>query len=166
MIEAIAALGITQGCSAEFPEYYCPFNDVTRAQMASFLARALDLGATTIDYFDDDDDNTHEDNINRIAEPPEITLGCGPPRTYCPDDFVTRAQMASFLARAFDLPASTTDWFTDDNGNLHEGAINSLADSGITLGCDARLYCPLDFVARDQMASFLGRALGLDPIEP
>jgi hypothetical protein len=39
-IEALAAAGITLGCTAT---QYCPNNSVTRAQMAAFLARALGL---------------------------------------------------------------------------------------------------------------------------
>ena len=74
--------------------------------------------------------------------------------------------MASFLARALDLPASETDWFTDDDGLSHESNINAVADAGITLGCGTGIYCPADLVPRDQMASFLARALGLDPIIP
>ena len=47
----------------------------------------------------------------------------------------------------------------------HEPAINAVAAAGITLGCGTRTYCPADSVTRAQMASFLGRALGLGPIE-
>ena len=43
----------------------------------------------------------------------EVTGGCAGGR-FCPDDLVTRDQMASFLVRAFDLPASATNAFTDD----------------------------------------------------
>ena len=41
-IDALAAAGITAGCSTE-PLRYCPDNPVTRAQMATFLTRALSL---------------------------------------------------------------------------------------------------------------------------
>jgi hypothetical protein len=41
-IEALAAAGITGGCSAS-PPLYCPDNPLTRGQMAVFLARALGL---------------------------------------------------------------------------------------------------------------------------
>ena len=88
-----------------------------------------------------------------------ITLGCGP-RLYCPDDLVTRGQMASFLARALGYPAVATDWFDDDDGTTHESNINRIADAGVTLGCVPGLYCPSDNVTREQMASFLTRALG------
>jgi hypothetical protein len=71
--------------------------------------------------------------------------------------------MATFLARALDLPASTADHFTDDNANKHESAINRVADAGITAGCDASRFCPDGVVTRAQMASFLVRALHLAP---
>jgi hypothetical protein len=153
-IEAIAAAGITQGCDAALM-LYCPADNVTRGQMATFLARALDLP----------DGTTHEDNINRIFEA-GITAGF-PDGTYQPDGFVRRDQMASFLSRGIeDLVPATMDYFTDDTGNTHEDNINVMAENGITLGCDTDLYCPADNVRRDQMASFLGRALGLDEIFP
>ena len=43
-INTLAAEGITAGCSTE-PLQYCPNKPVTRAQMATFLVRALDLSA-------------------------------------------------------------------------------------------------------------------------
>ncbi len=159
-IEAIAAVGVTGGCGYQI---YCPNDDVSRAQMASFLARALDLPASSVDYFGDDDGSPHEANINRVADA-GITLGCGN-NEYCPSDMVSRAQMGSFLARAFQLPATSVNYFDDDDGSLHEANINRVADAGITLGCGGRSYCPADNVGRDQMASFLGRGIPLDPIE-
>ena len=101
--------GITTGCSATS---FCPNGAVTRAQMATFLARAMDLPDATKDYFTDDETSHHEKNINKIAEA-GITLGCTP-TTFCPERQVTRAQLASFLARALDLPETATDYFTDD----------------------------------------------------
>lgn len=45
----------------------------------------------------------HHDDINRIAEA-GITVGCGgDPTRYCPGDFVTRGEMATFLARVAGL---------------------------------------------------------------
>jgi hypothetical protein len=92
----------------------------------------------------------------------QITLGCGGGQ-FCPGLPVTREQMASFLARALALPPSGTDHFDDDAGNAHEGNINALADSGITLGCAPRRFCPSAPVSREEMASFLVRALNLPP---
>jgi hypothetical protein len=91
-----------------------------------------------------------------------ITTGCAPD-LYCPSDSVTRGEMATFLTRAFDLPWTSQDFFTDDEGLAHEGAINRLAKSGITTGCSATRFCPERLVTRGQMATFLARALGLPP---
>ena len=90
----------------------------------------------------------------------EITLGCGSGR-FCPDTPVSRDQMASFLARALALPPSGTDAFSDDAGSVYESDINRLAASRITSGCADGRYCPGGLVTRQEMASFLARALRL-----
>ena len=72
--------------------------------MAAFLVRAFNLPPTAVDYFDDDNGSTFEDDINRLAAA-GITQGCNPPANtkFCPNDLVTRGQMASFLVRALGL---------------------------------------------------------------
>ncbi len=145
--------GITGGCTAT---RFCPSNSVTRGQMAAFLNRALGLPSTGTDFFDDDDGTLFERDINRLAAA-GITGGCAT-RRYCPNATVIREQMASFLTRAFGLPLTSTDFFTDDNTSIHEGSINRLAAAGITGGCAAGRYCPKSDVTREQMAAFLYRA--------
>jgi uncharacterized protein involved in high-affinity Fe2+ transport len=130
---------------------------VTRGQMASFLARALELPPGTKDYFTDDDGLTHEADINRLAES-GITGGCGD-GLFCRTASVSRAQMAAFLVRALDLPPSTTDYFSDDDDDTLESSINALAQAGLTGGCGNGKYCPDASVSREQMAAFLKRAL-------
>jgi spore germination protein YaaH len=152
-IDWLYTAGITSGCQ---PTLFCPNARVTRAQMAMFLDRALDLPDATTDYFDDDDGRTGEGSINALAKA-GITSGCGP-RRFCPSADVTRAQMAMFLDRALDLPSATTDYFDDDDGRTGESSINALALSGITGGCGERRFCPRSAVTREQMAAFLYRA--------
>ncbi len=145
---------ITFGCTAT---RFCPDGLVTRGQMASFLVRALDLPSTSTDYFTDDETNKHEANINRLRAA-GITFGCGP-TTFCPDGLVTRAQMASFMVRAFELPATATDYFTDDDTNRHEANINAIRAMGITLGCGGTNFCPNGRLTRGQLAAFLHRQM-------
>ena len=90
----------------------------------------------------------------------EIASGCTA-ELYCPTDPVTRGQMATFLDRALDLPGTTEDFFTDDEGSTHEIAINRVAAAGIASGCTDTTYCPNSPVTREQMASFLDRAFDL-----
>jgi glucose/arabinose dehydrogenase len=145
--------GITGGCGSG---KYCPKASVTRAQMAMFLDRAIGLDPTTTNFFTDDEGITGEASINRLAAS-GITGGCTP-TTYCPTNRVTREQMAMFLDRALDLPSTTTDFFTDDEGRTGENAINRMAAAGLTGGCSATQYCPTASVTREQMAAFLRRA--------
>lgn len=148
------ASGITAGCGND---RFCPKATVTREQMASFLARGLHLAASTRDFFADDESSSHEADINRLAAS-GTTGGCAPGR-FCPRASVTREQMASFLARALDLPAATRDHFSDDNASPHQADINRLAQAGVTGGCSATSFCPRSVVNREQMAAFLHRAL-------
>ncbi len=147
--------GISAGCGGGM---YCPNASVSRAQMAAFLARALDLPATNEDHFTDDDGHPLEVSINRVAQA-GIATGCATDR-YCPNAPVTRAQMASFLDRAFDFPDTGMDFFTDDTGLTHEPAINRLRAANVTGGCTPTTYCPQASTTRAQMAAFLHRAMG------
>ena len=146
--------GISTGCGGG---EYCPNDAVTRAEMAAFLSRALDLPATGEDFFNDDNGHPLEISINRVAAA-GIASGCAANR-YCPNSPVTRAQMASFLDRAFDFPATGNDYFSDDEGSTHEDAINRLRAANITGGCTATTYCPQASTTRAQMAAFLHRAM-------
>ena len=165
MIEAIVLANITSGCSSD-GRRYCPAAPVTRAQMATFLSRALDLPPADRDYFTDDDGNRHEDAINRVAA---AGIATGPGGgLFEPHAPVTRAQMATFLANGFELPAfDGTNRFQDVRGT-HAANINRVAAAGITTGCDSagKDYCPTPAVLRGQMASFLGRSLGLTAVVP
>jgi hypothetical protein len=103
--------------------------------------------------------------VERLAEL-EITTGYDD-GTYRPDTFVTRAEMAAFMTRAFvasgDVVAAT-GLFEDVPPNAwYDDFAETLYDQGITNGCfpDPLRYCPDDPVLRDQMASFVARALGL-----
>ena len=88
------------------------------------------------------------------------------PGRYEPAMAVSRQQMATFIAGMVlqsggTLPEPTRDHFPDDNGSVHEGAINRLAEAGVVRGRDAGRYDPLVPVTRAQMAAFLVRGYDL-----
>ena len=92
-----------------------------------------------------------------------ITGGCTTsPLNYCPENPVTRAQMAVFLEKALHgsnvVPPNIPATFTDTSGHWAEDWIEALKTDGITSGCGAGLYCPEDSVTRAQMAVFLLKA--------
>jgi hypothetical protein len=87
-----------------------------------------------------------------------IIEGCGGGR-FCPNEVIDRSEMAQVMQRALGVPASTRDFFTDDNGHAHEASINRLAASDITLGCTTTRFCVTGKVTRGQLASFVLRGL-------
>ncbi len=156
-IEIIAAVGITIGCNPSGTAF-CPGDPTTRGQMAAFLNRALNLPDTTQDFFADDNGSIFEEDINRLAAA-GITFGTSA-TTFSPHGPVTRGQMAAFVARAWALPSTSQDFFTDDNGSVHEADINRLAAAGVTKGTGPGTFEPFRAQQRDEMASFLARVLG------
>jgi hypothetical protein len=111
--------------------------------------------------FFDDEGSMYEADIDALLEA-GVVNGCNDKGdAFCPDDPVTRGQMAKLLVRALGLPPADTDYFSDDNDSVFEDAINSLAALGITKGCGDGLYCPDAVMNRAQVAAFINRALGL-----
>ena len=170
-IEAIAAAGITRGCNPPDNDLFCPDEPVSRGQMAAFLHRALPdlpvVGERVV--FVDSVDSVFAEDIAWLVSV-GVTRGCNPPKNdrFCPEESVTRGQMAAFLVRALGLSGGGA-WFTDTAGSVFAGDIAPGADARLTRGCNPPTndrFCPDDPVTREQMASFLSRALGLDPIEP
>jgi hypothetical protein len=177
-IRCMADEGLTEGTGASGGDSYAPRRDVTRAQMASFIARFIEryadreLPAGDADRFDDvDDDVVHADNIDKLAA---IGIVEGTARSdgdeFAPQDGITRAQMASMIRRSLSFlddgqvaplsapPASDEDVFDDVDGSVHEDNINALAGVGIVQGFPDGSYRPGDNVLRGQMASFVMRS--------
>ena len=162
-IDRLASLGITRGCNPPDNDHFCPNDPVTRGQMAAFLNRALELPAGSDGEFSDTAGSVFVADINTLAAA-DITRGCNPPANdrFCPNDPVTRGQMAAFLTRALQLDGNPDHGFSDVVGSPFESDIARIAGAGITRGCnppDNNRFCPNDPVTRAQMASFLVRAV-------
>jgi hypothetical protein len=156
---------ITSGCTATA---YCPMSLTTRGQAAVFIIRAmLGEGFTFPEppYFTDvPATHPYFKYIQKLREL-GITAGCTA-TTYCPDQVMTREQMAVFLVSgklsnlfgdAFTFPA--TAYFTDvPDTHAYFKYIQKLRELGITGGCAATTYCPDQVVTREQMAVFVVRA--------
>jgi len=117
--------------------------------------------STTAAFRDVSADNVHSANIG-LAAHHDIARGYAD-GTYRPATNVRRDQMASFIVRTLEaaghtLPAADHT-FTDIGGNTHEQAIGQLAAADIVLGRTPTDYAPARTVTRDQMASYLVRAL-------
>jgi hypothetical protein len=105
-IKQLAAEGITGGCGTGL---FCPEGVVTRAQMAVFLLRSKHgasysppaVGSGT--GFTDVSTSYWAAAWIKQLVAEGITAGCGG-GNYCPEAPVSRAQMAVFLVRTFNLP--------------------------------------------------------------
>ncbi len=168
-IEILDALDILHGTGCT-PGLLCPDEPVWRWEMAVWLVRALDgeepSGGSEWDFVDVYDRLWWAPHVDRLADL-GVTVGCSSePERFCPYDSVTRGQMATFLARAFDLDPAGTGEFVDIGGSVHARNIGALAAADITAGCATQpsRYCPAEPVTRGQMATFLARALGLVPL--
>lgn len=171
--EILYARGISSGCSGS-PLSFCPLNNVLRSEMAAFLVRAVH-GASFVPppptglFADVPVSYWAAPYIEQIfAE--SITAGCAAsPLRFCPDDNLTRAEMAVFLLRAkhgaaYVPPVATGTVFTDVPSTYWAASwIEQLAAEGITTGCASSpaRFCPEDSVRRDQMAAFLVRTFNL-----
>lgn len=169
-IEQITRLGITLGCNPPHNDRYCPSGEVSRAQMVAFLFRALgesggssDVGQTASEFSDVSDDAWYRPYLRRLVD-----LGVVEgyeDGTFRPHQPITRLDMAVWLVRTFPTvsPAPVPVGVFDDvpADAEHASAVEGVLAAGITRGCsvEPRLYCPSKPVFRDQMASFLVRAL-------
>lgn len=160
-IERLAADGIVRGCTTK---RFCPSDRLTRAQLAAILTRALELPEAPSNAFDDvPRDHVHAGAIG-AAHRAGIVLGND--GHFRPGSTVTRGQVASMIARAYDLPDAPqeADVFGDITGSVHADAIGALVAARVTSGCGAGRFCPGDGTTRAQAASFVDRAR--DPSNP
>ena len=108
-VEELGATEITAGCN-DAPPLYCPSEMATRAQMAVFVLKAARGSAYTpppcAGVFEDVPcpGGFAVDWIEDLYAA-GVTNGCSKsPLLYCPDDPVSRGQMAVFVVGAFHLP--------------------------------------------------------------
>ncbi len=177
-IDAFYYDGITTGCGIG-PLIYCPENNVTRAEMAVFLLRAIhgpsytppnvtgifaDMPVTGKEWMEPWVDEFYNEGL---------TTGCATsPLRFCPEDSVTRQVMAVFILRAIhggaysppltsgifaDMPVTGLEWM--------ESWVDEFYNEGITTGCGVSplIYCPTNDVTRAEMAVFIDRAFHLYP---
>jgi hypothetical protein len=170
-IERLYAAGITAGCSTN-PLSYCPENSVTQAEMAVFLEKGMHGSAYTPPagtgtVFADVPISYWAVNWIEKSFADGITAGCGG-GNYCPENPVTRAEMAVFLLKAKHgaayTPPPATGIFVDVPTTYWAASwIEQLYAEKITGGCKLSplSYCPDKSVTRAEMAVFLVKTFNL-----
>lgn len=153
---------IVQNTNSEFCADY-PFN---RADMAIILEKGMNGGsyqppAATGTIFNDVAATDFAADFIEQLKADGITSGCGG-GNYCPDNEVTRDQMAVFLLRAkhsssYSPPAPTGVFNDVAPGAFAAAWIEQLAAEGITTGCGNNNYCPGTAITSAQMNLLLVR---------
>jgi hypothetical protein len=178
-VRCMADHGLTQGTGDGTT--YSPRRAVTRAQMATFIARWIEhyaqhelgdvgyeLPEGTARFDDVPDASVHATNIHKLATI-GVTQGTAASdgTSFAPERPVTRGQMASFISGAASYlgtgqatpasqpPRTDGDLFPDDDGSVHEANIDALASVGVVAGFPDGTYRPGASVLRDQMATFI-----------
>lgn len=169
-IERLYDAGITTGCELN-PPRFCPEQSTTRAQMAVLLGRAI-YGAADVPpvpeaptFADVPVSYWAASWIEQLYKD-GLTHGCETePLRYCPENNVTRAEMAAFLVRALHgdtfVPPEPTGIFADVPATYWAAPwIEQLYHDGITNGCAVSplRYCPEGSTTRAEISTFLVRS--------
>jgi len=176
-VSLMSSDGITAGCQTS-PPLFCPYASITRAEMAVFVVKGVDLATgASLTYpstavFEDVPASGVPDSIffpyvQRLSQL-GITAGCETsPPLYCPDDSITQGEMAVFMIRAWMLANNLTTftypetpYFTDVPAtNEFFSFIQKMAQLGFWTGCTPTTYCINDAVTRDQAAPIILRSM-------
>jgi len=151
-VEWLVSASAVAGCTETL---FCPDESITRAELAYFVASVLGLPPGG-DAFVDDNSSAHEDAINAVAAA-DLHVPCSAgPAQFCPDDTVSRGEIAAWVVLAYELPPGPNA-FSDDDGSPFETSIDALAAAGVTSGCSVQhnKYCPDLLVDRGASAALL-----------
>lgn len=183
-VETLADAGFAIGCRMETYdfngvqiqlEFYCPKSPVTRAEAAVFIELALHghgyWPPAPAGWFDDVPvDHWAAGWIEQLVAE-GLSSGCGD-RLFCPDELVSRAQLAVMVGKVLfseqntfpDQPSGhsfvdveTEDWAAD--------YIEQLAQEGIISGCQVGKYCPDEAVSRAELAALIVKAFNIPSID-
>lgn len=145
---------------------YQPKNNVTRGQVAKIIAHALKLDTKNVEnpgYTDVPESHLYYKEIALLTSE-GIVKGNGN-SLFNPEENITREQMATMIAKAFDLSKANLDVipFNDVNSeNIHASDIKRLFDNEVTSGTTESTFSPKEAVTREQAALFIYKALNVE----
>jgi len=154
--------------------YFCPDGNVTRADMAGYLWRAINGRNTPPpvyqNIFADVTFNDYNSFYIQGIFDMGVTAGCGDGTNYCPNVPVTRAQMSALVWRGQhgEEPPPACEGVFDDVPcpSLFADYIEGLYNEGVVVGCGNNNFCPHEPITNGQMAVFLAKAFGIPVLLP
>lgn len=165
---ALAARAVDDGlistCQAS-PPLFCPNCGLSRRDAIALVVRAAGLDTTstgsTPSFADVSADDPAFAEIEAAAAA-NIATGCGDGKL-CPDDVVTRGEVAALIARARGWTASGTSGLADvPTDHAFRAEIDAVATRCAASGCSEDAFCPDDAMPRLDALRLVGAAFGLD----
>ncbi|HJV47513.1 MAG TPA: S-layer homology domain-containing protein, partial [Bacillota bacterium] len=143
-----------------------PDQTLTRAEMASLISRLTSVEGNSPDSYKDVPLNHWAKNsIDQLAQQ-EIMSGY-PNGTFAPEQPVTRAEMASIVAKWKQIPISSSQSvdFTDIQGHWAQNTIEAIKEAGWMSGYADGTFKPDQFITRAEAAAILNRVLKRGPLQ-
>lgn len=155
---------VNQGVISGYPDgKFRPNQPITRQQVAAMLVKALKLDVKNRPNPGFKDVSKNAYYYSAIAAVADERIIRGANGKFMPSEFVTRAQMAAIIRRAFELKQSWTQQYLDVEKNYWAYSdINAMYENGIASGNSGKghnHFAPDDVNTRGQFSVFLARAL-------
>lgn len=141
-----------------------PDASITRAEMAAIAAKALDkeLKATSVSFTDVPADHWAKDVIDRVTK---MGLMEGyPDGSFKPEQTITRAEMASLVARVNNASAGNGASFSDVDGHWAQKAIERAKAANIINGYEDGTFRPEAKLTRAEAVTMISKLLGRGPL--
>ncbi len=177
-IEGLFKEGITSGCSLSSLQY-CPEENLTRAQIAVLLLKSLGVepDSTGAQKFKDVPPSHYAYGYIQVFYQKGFATECRSyPKggldylDYCPDDIVTRAQLAAFIVSALDKKPDSSGYqlFSDTPSSHYAyGFVQKARKLGIAEECTKSPlnFCPDRPATMAETAVVLSRAFKIEPFD-
>lgn len=137
-----------------------PNQKITRAEFAAFADRVFDLTASQ--------NLTYQDTVNHWASPSiskfkALNIYDMYKTSFRPDDYLTREEMADFIARFSNVRNTSNNPYTDiDESNPYYASILKAVQAGAMVGLDQNRFGPKETATRAQAFAVLYNLLGTD----
>ena len=163
-VDLLASLSLITGCGP-FGLEICPDAELTGGDVEALLDAALGIEIAVSESLQLGPRPAWAETFSADVGLEEA-LGCRIWQ-YCPEQLITRGEMAAVVAEAFEIPPTDADYFFDDESHYAQDAINALAAGGVLDVCIS--YGPLQFdpdrpATRAELIDAIAKALDLIPV--
>lgn len=161
-LDAINELSSKKIINGYYDNSFRPYNEVTRADAAVMIARALDLNTDDVEALLFKDVDSKHYAYNAISAVYEAGIMKGYNNNFDPEKALKRGEMAVLLTNAFDLETATKNTFKDvSKDHFAFDEINYLAAHNISIGYTDKTFKPENTTNRAEFAVLLSKALAV-----